>query len=54
MTNEYSEDAEHGHQNALDDVQKHVEDMNDVYGTRYSDRISRTDVLLLIEELRRP
>jgi hypothetical protein len=50
----HREGAEQGHQNALDNVQKHVEDMQDVFGTRYSNRISRHDVWLLIEKLRRP
>lgn len=44
----------YGYSEALDDVQKQVEDMNDVFGTRYSNRISRNDVWLLIENLRQP
>lgn len=38
----------------LNDVQKQVEHINDVFGTRYSNRISRHDVWLLIENMRRP
>lgn len=38
----------------LDDIQKQVEDMPDVFGIRYSNRISRHDVWLLIENLRMP
>ena len=44
----------YGYAEALDDIQKQVEDVHDVFGTRYSDRISRRDVLLLIENLRLP
>lgn len=38
----------------LNNVQKQVEDMNDVFGTRYSNRISRHDVWLRVENMRRP
>ena len=38
----------------LNDVQKQVEDMSDLYSTRYSNRISRNHVWLLIEQMRRP
>ncbi len=44
----------YGYAEALDDIQKQVEDMPDVFGTRYSNRISRHDVWLRIENLRMP